>query len=357
MVGKAAEGTTVHTIYFGGGTPTLLKVHHFQKILATIRQLFSVKSGAEVSVEANPNTLTSDYLQGIKGVGINRISLGMQSAQDNELRFLERQHSADQVAKAVSWARQAGFDNLSLDLIFGIPGQTLESWKKNLEFAMAMQPDHLSLYALGIEIGTPLYSWAQRGLVETPDPDLAADMYEWAGERLIQANYLQYEISNWARIKKNGEIHLCKHNMQYWRLKPYLGFGAGAHGYADGWRTANLRQPLEYIQRMMGIEQKLHPAMAGWRFGNSPAFEELSQPDKEIQMGEVMMMGLRLIQEGVLDADFKDRFGVSLMGQYRHDIDMLVGSGLLEWYGSPAIGVRLTKAGRLLGNQVFIRFI
>ena len=222
----------VHTIFFGGGTPSLLPAEYLANILKTLRTSFNVFPDAEISLEANPGTLSAAYLTELRNLGINRLSLGMQSAHPDELKFLERIHDYMDVVDAVTWARQAGFDNLSLDLIFGLPEQQTQTWVDSLQRALALAPEHFSLYALTLEHGTPLGSWAARGLIPEPDPDRAADMYELATEMLAQAGYAQYEISNWAR-----ENHECRHNVQYWRNQPYLGLGAGAHGFVNGMRT------------------------------------------------------------------------------------------------------------------------
>jgi len=192
--------TTVHTIFFGGGTPSLLTAGQFKKILVAIREKFDVLFNAETSLEANPGTISLAYLLDLRNLGFNRLSLGVQSAHADELRQLERSHNFCDVIEAVKWARMAGFDNLNLDLIYGLPEQTLSSWQDSLRRAVDLAPEHLSLYALTLEHGTPFGRWAARGRMPSPDPDLAADMYEWAGEYLAAQGYIQYEISNWAKF-------------------------------------------------------------------------------------------------------------------------------------------------------------
>jgi oxygen-independent coproporphyrinogen III oxidase len=339
----------VHTIFFGGGTPSLLPEEELSGIMETLQKCFDIQPGAEVTLEANPGTLSRTYLGALHSMGINRLSLGMQSADAEELVFLERQHGLEDVSMAVEWARAAGFDNLSLDLIFGLPYQSDESWRKTLHTALSLQPDHLSLYALTLEHGTPLLSQVEKGLVPEPDPDTAADMYEYAAQLLDQSGFLQYEISNWGRDTGAGEPLACRHNLQYWRSLPYLGFGAGAHGFAAGIRTANVLSPAVYIQRCMNGKELIFP-----RSSAAAEVRELSRSD---EMGEVMMMGLRLTREGVSDADFEERFQVSLNQVYAEEIELLVRRGLLEWSGEADRRLRLTQRGRLLGNQVFMEFI
>ncbi|NPV77920.1 MAG: radical SAM family heme chaperone HemW [Anaerolineae bacterium] len=346
---SAGERLPVHTVFFGGGTPSLLPVEAVAGILDEIREHFEVLAGAEISLEANPGTVSLESLQGFWMAGINRLSFGMQSANPAELAFLERQHDVFDVFKAVEWSRRAGFENLSLDLIFGLPGQGSDGWARTIETALVLKPAHLSLYALTVEEGTPLHRWIRRGLVTLPDDDLAAEMYELASERLEAAGFEQYEISNWAARDANGNNLFCRHNLQYWRGLPYLGFGAGAHGYAGGVRTANENGVRAYIQACQNAEAAVFPA--------GPAAIVRDRLTLKAEMQERMMVGLRLIKEGVSAADFLQRFGWPLEEVFRRQIQKLVAAGLLEWSGENEKALRLTKRGRLLGNRVFMEFV
>jgi oxygen-independent coproporphyrinogen-3 oxidase len=342
----------VHTIFFGGGTPSLLSAHQLGQILQVVGQSFDLADDPEITLEANPGTLSPQYLKDLRSLGVNRLSLGVQSANPLELRLLERQHDFSQVIQSVKWAHQAGLENINLDLIFGLPEQALETWQHTLNLALGLAPAHFSLYALTIEHGTPLSHWTSRGLVPLPDADLAADMYEWAATRLDAAGYQQYEISNWGGRTVTGKVHACRHNLQYWRNRPYLGFGAGAHGFAGGIRTANVLAPLAYIQRLRKSVIEDLP------FPHTPATQSAQVIDRESEIGETMMMGLRLTQEGVSRCAFRQRFGQDLQDVFTQPIEELVGLGLLEWYGKgEGEHLRLTTHGRLLGNQVFYRFI
>jgi oxygen-independent coproporphyrinogen-3 oxidase len=356
-VAAAAGGRLpVETIFFGGGTPSLLTACQLEQILVALRDAFDLSPTAEISLEANPGTLSPEYLRALRQTGLNRLSLGVQSANPFELHFLERQHDYPQVIQSVAWARRAGFDNLNLDLIFGLPGQELASWQHTLELALGLQPEHFSLYSLTIEHGTPLEHWSRRGLVVEPDPDQAADMYEWASQRLEQAGYIQYEISNWAK-ERQDQLLACRHNLQYWRGLPYLGLGAGAHGYAAGHRTVNVLAPTAYIQRLSPADQLSSRPLP---FPRTPATQSIHAIDRQAEMGEFMFMGLRLVEEGVAQAAFLQRFGQRLEEAYQAQIDRLVRRKLLEWApaaGDPQACLRLTKAGRLLGNQAFIEFV
>jgi oxygen-independent coproporphyrinogen-3 oxidase len=348
----AGKKLPVHTVYMGGGTPSLLSLDEIERIFCVIRSNFDLKDDAEISLEANPGTLSEQCLQGLFALGVNRISIGMQSAHQVELCILERIHDYMDVVHSVEWVRRAGIHNINLDLIFGIPGQNLDGWKRSLELAIRLRPEHLSMYSLTLEEGTQMERWVSRGLLAEMDSDLAADMYDLADEFLDQAGYQQYEISNWAKPGSNGHPMACRHNLQYWRGKPYLGLGAGAHGYVNHIRTANVLTPKGFIDRMvMGIEPK------GTEFPCTPATVEISTLNPDDEMGELMMMGLRLTQEGVPEETFIERFGKTLEEVYGTKIQYLEKSGLLEWLDLPKRSLRLTKRGRLLGNQVFREFI
>jgi oxygen-independent coproporphyrinogen-3 oxidase len=343
--GVRGEGKLpAHTVFFGGGTPSLLSTAQFESILKTIRASYNLTPDAEISLEANPGTVTLDSLRDLRGLGFNRISLGVQSAHPDELRQLERIQDYFDVIEAVTWARRAGFDNLNLDLIFGLPEQSLDRWQATVKLILGLRPEHLSLYALTVEHGTLFGRWAQRGLLSVPDPDAAADMYEWAGEVLEAAGFKQYEISNWAKPGRQ-----CRHNLQYWRGQPYLGFGAGAHGCASGLRISNALRIKTYIER-------LHPdhLIPNTPFPLSPATVNQTRLTPRVEMQETLMLGLRLTQEGVSAKAFCERFGQEMQSVFAKEIGELERLGLLEWAGD---ALRLTRRARLVGNQVFLRFV
>jgi oxygen-independent coproporphyrinogen-3 oxidase len=344
VASSAPQRMTAHTIFFGGGTPSLLSADQFESILKAARDSFDLTPDAEISLEANPGTVSVDSLRDLHDLGFNRISLGVQSIHPDELRQLERIHDYLDVIDGVTWARRAGFDNLNLDLIFGLPEQTLVHWQATLKLILALHPEHLSLYALTVEHGTPFGRWVQRGLISMPDPDAAADMYEWAGEALEAAGFEQYEISNWAKPDRR-----CHHNLTYWRNHPYLGFGAGAHGSSGGLRVANLLRIKTYIEHL-----RPDHLLSNYVFPLSPATTSQIRISKHVEMQETMMTGLRLTCEGISSEIFSDRFGLQLREVFGREIDELIGLSLLEWVG-PVL--RLTKRGRLLGNQVFMRFV
>ena len=328
-----APDVRAHTLYFGGGTPSLLSPEQIERLVRAVRRRFGLPDGAEITLEANPGTVDRDTLSRLHAAGVNRLSLGVQSAHDGELRLLGRLHTWDQAVEAFRAARRAGFTNVNLDFIYSLPGQTLDRWRATLEAALRLGPEHLSLYALTVEEGTPLASRIASGELPFPDDDLAAEMYELAEEMLEAAGYVHYEISNWALPS-----HECQHNLVYWRNESYFGFGAGAASWWAGQRWANVPHPTEYIARISR--------------GDSPV-DEIETIPPQLEMGETMMMGLRLA-EGISDARFRQRFGVGLAEVYRDQLTEMQRLGLLVWDGRT---VRLTQRGRLLGNQVFQQFL
>ena len=335
----------VHTVFFGGGTPNLLLPRQLEKIISSIKENFRCKSEIEISIEANPTCLTGEYLKSLLDLGINRLSLGMQSASERDLKNLGRKHTFLDVSKSVENARNAGFSNINLDLIFGIPQQTLKSFEDSLNAALGLSPDHLSLYALSVEDLTPMAIQIANGNLPEPDDDLAADMYILAMELLEGRGFSQYEISNWAR----SEEVQCLHNLQYWRNLDYLGFGAGAHSHFMHSRSENLKAIADYI----GSFAKNQSA----EFISPAATKYISLSDKD-EMSETMMMGMRLTGEGISSVDFAERFGAQLEVIYSEEIAKLQKRELVEWIiKNGQQRLRLTQKGRLLGNQVFLEFI
>jgi oxygen-independent coproporphyrinogen-3 oxidase len=357
-VGQRAEQMNIHTVFFGGGTPSLLSVPQFDSIMEALNAAFTFTADAEVTIEANPGTVSPEKLTAIRKAGINRISFGVQSTNTEELRMLEREHDFFTVIEAVSTARKAGFDNLNLDLIYGLPEQTLQTWQTTLQRIVELHPEHISAYALTLEHGTPFGRWSAKGLLPLPNPDLAADMYEYAEEFLEDHGYVHYEISNWAMDRGRLAVdHVapsfaCRHNLQYWRSLPYLAFGAGAHGYADGYRYSNALRIKTYIDRLTNV------STSNIDFPLSPATVNQHKQTLKDDMSEYMLNNLRLVHAGFAESDFSLRFGRALLDVYPNEINELIHSGLLEKKTSENSDVfRLTKRGRLLGNQVFLRFV
>ncbi len=355
----------VPSIYFGGGTPSLLPAELIGGLLTAVRTFFDVDAQAEVTLEMNPTTDnrpqtlgSRQYLEQLKLLGVNRLSLGVQSSHEDELHLLRRGHSFADAVEAYEAARQAGFDNVNIDLIYGLPDQSIQHWRTTLERVIALRPDHISAYSLQIEPRTAMQRWVQDGRVPEPDEDDAATMYELTQELLAQAGFEHYEISNWARTAEHAsaglpyqasnsfdarthDVHALRsvHNLVYWRNEPYFGFGCGAHSSFAGRRYSNILHPRDYIGRI--------------RQGGE-AIVEAEEIDRALEMGETLMLGLRLIEEGVERRRFKDRFGVELDEVYGVTIKRLIEQGLLE---SDERRIRLTVRGRLLGNRVFGEFL
>ena len=357
MWGDGLGGETrVATIFFGGGTPSLLPVKDVAKILDACQGSFTCETGMEVTLESNPGDLSVEHLEGLRGVGVNRLSIGVQSFNDTHLLALTRRHSAEEAERAFVMAREAGFDNVNLDLMFGLPRQALEDWKESVDRVIRLGPEHLSLYALTLEEGTPLHRDVYRGAMPEPDADLAAEMYSYAIEALGESGYGQYEISNWARPGRE-----CRHNLVYWRNEEYVGIGAGAHSFLGGCRFAEERNPRRYMNRVKELQEK-----GGWgllAMGDSEALAKTlrrSGPVTEVEvisdlveMGETMMMGLRLM-DGVSGEGFLGRFGRPLESVFGDDLRELEVLGLLEKEEDTWM---LTGRGKLLGNEVFQRFV
>ncbi|MEX0151483.1 radical SAM family heme chaperone HemW [Microbacterium sp. LMI1-1-1.1] len=311
------------TVFFGGGTPTLLPPGDLARMLDAVRAEFGVVEGAEVTVEANPDTLDDAVAATLAAAGVTRVSIGMQSARPHVLAVLDRTHDPANVATAVAAARGAGLD-VSLDLIYGAPGESLEDWRASLETAVALQPDHISAYALIIEDGTKLARQIRSGLVPMPDDDLQADMYELADDLLAAAGYDWYEVSNWSR----GVDHRSRHNLAYWRGTDWWGFGPGAHSHVGGLRWWNVKHPAAYAQRLAA--------------GESPAAAR-ERPDEEARRLESVLLRSR-IREGLAVSE--------VQGEGRRAVAALIADGLIE--GGDAVRGRivLTRRGRLLADAV-----
>ena len=340
QVGALSERPAA-SVYFGGGTPSLLPAESFSLILNEIRDVFLLDDQAEITAEANPETLSPDYLAAMRDAGVNRLSLGAQSADATQLALLEREHDFATVVRAVEDGRSAGFNNMSLDLIYGLPGQSLRSWRRSLEAVLALKPEHLSLYCLTIEPGTPMNRWLASGRIEAPDPDLAADQFGLAVKILEDHGFDHYEISNWARPGL-----ACQHNLIYWRNGNYLGLGAGAHGHAAGYRYSVVRQPRVYIRRIRDGE----PGRFPW----SAAVAEKRQLSRQDMMADTVITQLRLLEEGLnLDA-FAAQFGIDLYAAFPGICELMIEWGLLR---QSAGRLLLTERGQFLSNQVFYRFM
>ncbi|WXJ81240.1 Heme chaperone HemW [Moorella humiferrea] len=321
------------TIYVGGGTPTLLPAPQLERLFKAVEHFFGVEPGAEITVEANPGTVDGRKLKILKAAGVNRLSLGVQSLDDGLLAAMGRIHRRRDVYGAFQEARRTGFDNINVDLIFGLPGQTLKAWKATLKEIVSLEPEHVSCYCLQLEEDTPWGRQAEAGVLSLPGEELELAMYREAREFLAVAGYEHYEISNFARPG-----YRCHHNIAYWLNMPYLGLGAAAASHWRGRRWQNCRDLAAY-----------HHALADGRLPQ----EEMEILTPRQMMAETMFMGLRLI-EGVDLEDFRRRFGVDAREVYGRELEGLYRAGLLEEREGR---LKLTEKGLPLANEVFIRFI
>lgn len=349
IVSAKTQPLTLHSIYFGGGTPSLVPAQHYEKLMNIIFDRFAITGDCEITLEANPGTLTNQYLSDLRSLGINRISIGVQSTDTFDLIRLDRIHNIEDILNSVRYARLAGFNNISLDMIFSLPWQDLHGWQHSLSRAISLNPDHFSLYSLIVEPGTILYEWFQKGLVAPQDQDLEGDMYELAMDMLEDAGFEHYEISNWAKRDPITGFQ-SQHNKQYWKNQPYLGFGAGAHGYAANKRTINVTEISEYIRLVNHHRTNDDP------FPISPATISVESVDLQTQMKDFMMLGLRLVEEGVSAEDFKSRYGFSVLEVFDREIQSLMDRKLIEWIEGK-MRLRLSERGMMIANQVFMEFV
>ena len=336
------------TIFLGGGTPSLLGEVQVTRILDALVESFTIEEGAEITCECNPGTLgisdrssdgphprplsqrargetdASPFARAIKKAGVNRLSIGAQATQERLLRLLGRIHDWEQVVESVEIARQAGFDNINLDLMFGLPSQTVSDMHETLEAALALQPTHLSCYGLIVEEGTPICRDIAAGKLDLPDEKTEREMYELVRQTLAEHGFHQYEISNFAR-----EGFECRHNIGCWTRVPYLGFGCAAHSFFDDCRTMNPSNLDAYLE---GEESKV---------------ERIS---KEEARFESMMLGLRMTR-GVKDEDFLRMHGISIREAFGEKLDNPLSAGLIEWHEG---ALRLTRLGMDLQNSVLV---
>ena len=349
--GDALAHPPVKSVFFGGGTPSYLPPGDIERILVAIQSSFQVDPTAEISIEANPGDLDEAACAGILNQGVNRLSIGVQSLDNDLLNLLGRRHQASEAVEAFQSARQAGFDNVNLDLMYGLPNQSMEQWQKTLSSLIELTPEHISLYALTIEEGTPMHRWAAEGKIPEPDSDLAADMYQHAREVLAEAGYHHYEISNWSLPDR-----ACEHNLVYWENGPYLGVGPGAHSRLGDYRFWTVLSPRDYNTKAATwadsgsrpladlVETALQgiPTLGGW--------EHLSL---ETTCSETMFLGLRLL-DGLNLSEASAIAGTDLAKKFQTPIQECLNLGLLEQDGDC---LKLTMQTYLVANQAFTRFL
>lgn len=327
-----ARGWRAETLYFGGGTPSLLAPEQVGSVVGTARTALDLRD-AEVTLEANPGSVDEPYFARLIEAGVNRVSVGIQSFREADMKRLARHHTVAEAVDAYRAARAAGLRRISLDLIYGLPDQSLEDWRENVDRALDLGPDHVSLYALVVEEGTPLARLVARGKVAPPDDDLMADMYELAHERMGVVGLRRYEVSSWAAPDQES-----RHNLIYWANRPYVGAGAGAHGLLDGGRYSNELLPVRYIRRVAS--------------GALPEVER-EEIGPELERAETVILGLRL-EEGVGRAEYRDRYSEDVLERFGL---VLREYSALDLVIIEAERVRLTDRGRLLSNEVFQRLL
>jgi putative oxygen-independent coproporphyrinogen III oxidase len=321
----------LQTVFFGGGTPTLLPPGDLARVLDALRSSFGLAPDAEVTTEANPDSVDAAGLTALREAGFSRISFGMQSAVPHVLGVLDRTHDPERVPQVVEWARAAGFDDISLDLIYGTPGESLEDWATSLDAVVALQPDHVSAYALIVEDGTKLAARVRRGEVAAPDDDDLADKYALADVILATAGYCWYEVSNWAT--DDGKAHASRHNLGYWRGQDWWGFGPGAHSHVNGTRWWNVRHPSAWAARLAA--------------GLSPA-----------QAREVLTAAERHEERVLLEVRLADGLALDALDTSDRDVAAaLVEEGLVHPEALHGGRVVLTLRGRLLADHVVRRLL
>ena len=335
------------TVFFGGGTPSYIPPTSISRLLNTAGSCYGISADAEITIEANPDDIDIDRIIAWHEAGVNRLSIGVQSFNDAILTALSRRHSAEDALEAIQLARRYGISNVSIDLMYGLPQQSLADWKATLDRAIELRLPHLSLYCLQIEPNTPMAHSVAIGNLPRPDDDLAADMYEFAMDSLAIVGYDHYEISNWCLPGMRSA-----HNLGYWRNSTYLGVGPGAHSSLEGTRFWNVKSPKTYTNAIKRAAST--PFASSTRITQGMvAIEGLETTSKAMQMSETMMLGLRL-REGVSISSFNRRYQVDLLDLWSQEIGRLSDQGLVE---SDNGWLRLTRRGRLLGNEVFLQFV
>jgi oxygen-independent coproporphyrinogen III oxidase len=323
----------VDTIYFGGGTPTTLTVEQISSLIEACRGAFDVAPDSEITAEANPGSISRNYLEELRSAGVNRLSFGAQSFDDGELRMIGRTHSAEEAREAVRTARAAGFANVSIDLIAGLPEQRMETWRRNIDEAFALAPDHLSVYLLELYKDAPLLHRISRGELRAIDDELTVEMYFALMDEAERRGFEHYEISNWARPGFES-----RHNLKYWIGAPYWAFGISAAGYDGRLRWSNTRNIHEYLAK---IES-----------GQSPIVERI-ELDEDDRQSENLFLRLRL-KDGVDLDEHLRRFGVDALERYHDEIERLREAGLIE-LGENRL--KISRAGTVLANEVFAAFV
>ncbi|MCZ6679891.1 MAG: radical SAM family heme chaperone HemW [Candidatus Poribacteria bacterium] len=323
----------LRTIFFGGGTPSILSAQSLDRLFTDLHAHFRMCPDAEFTVECNPGTVDRDKLQVMRAAGVNRLSFGVQAMDNATLCQIGRIHKVSEVIRSYELAREAGFGNINLDLIFALPDQTVGQWKHSLQKIVALHPEHISTYNLTLEEGTAFYEWWESGKLRLASDELEAEMYEMAIDMLTDAGYVHYEISNFARPN-----HFAEHNLVYWNNEPYIGLGAGACGYVDGLRYTNIRGIPDYINC---LRRRQKPIMSSERLAG------------RAEKAETIILGLWK-RKGVCHESYQRRFGEPIAAEFGAPLEKWIGFQMLEWRDDD---LRLTDQGLMLANEVFMDFL
>ena len=351
--GSVIPNANISTIFFGGGTPSYIPANLLGQILNTIKSEMDTTNCTEITIESNPNDLSEiKKLEYYLKIGINRISIGIQSFNDIHLKNIDRRHSSAEGIQAIKNAKSAGFENINIDLMFGLPNQTKYEWIQTLEVVPTIPIQHISMYCLTIEKNTPMFHQVNQGVLQMPDQDLAAEMYEIATDFMKQENFRNYEISNWA---KNNKI--CEHNLAYWKNQQFIGIGPGAHSLLSSYRFSNIESPKKYIQKLKSnpdFEKTQNNKQTDKdKFLTIPTTENYEKQDIKTKMSDTMIMGLRL-DSGINLNEFEEKFQIKIEKIFPGKIDNLISENLINKKNNQ---IKLSDKGKLLGNEVFINFL
>lgn len=342
----------VDTVFLGGGTPSILDAEQTERILAAVMDNFQVTKDAEISMECNPATLTEKKLSAYRNAGINRLSLGVQSMDPTILKIMGRAHKPEDVIDNVKLARKAGFDNMNLDVMFGVPGQNMEIWKDTVRKVLDMEPEHLSFYSLEVAEGTEFYRRLAGGILKETAPEEDRKMYHWMLETLDKAGYEHYEISNAAKAG-----YQCRHNLKYWSLEDYIGIGAAAHSFIANRRFSNEADAARYIEAVLGADTAAGEAAASYEAAITPPWAEWSQENSwEDSVTDYMFTALRLVK-GVEKADFAEKFGKEFWTAFadrKSQFDKHVAQGDA---GEDAERIWISRQGLDIANEIIAIFL
>ena len=339
---KPLANSQIQSVFFGGGTPSYLPIKSIKSLMHSIFSSFNLNNDAEITFECNPDDLTARKLNALLENNVNRLSIGIQSFNNKLLKILGRNHSATKAQNAIKRSLMSGFTNVNIDLMYGLPTQTINDWIETLDISLNTNPQHISMYCLTLEKGTPMNEWVKSKKLVNPNPDVAAEMYSLAQQKVKLNQFEQYEISNWSKPQNKST-----HNINYWRNGYYIGIGPGAHSHLPQKRFWNINSPKKYTNLLTNTQINVTNNFL------PPVIEKSEHISKELEMAETMILGLRLL-EGINVCDFNNRFNINPLTKYNSTISDLVNLNLIYMKNNH---IRLTNQGFLLGNEVFSRIL